>query len=290
MKQDRDMSDRLQYRLYNYEVNPPEKVWGKIASSLDESHLSETFPSKLYNLEATPPSGVWEKIENSLYEEPQTAVPIRRKYSARFRYAAAAILIGLVAFVSFLIINNPNKYEIAINPSEEKDSVSDKPSENMIPTDDSVDESQEERDDAALEASKQTFARLDISPQRIIAMNPEFLTRPVEARRNINELSPEETYRDIYYSSINSAIHLDADKYNISDRYVMLMTPDGHIIRMAKKLGDLVCCVAGEDTNEECTDQLRKWRSKIASAPIAPSPGNFLDILDLVNSLKENNP
>jgi hypothetical protein len=67
----------------------------------------------------------------------------------------------------------------------------------------------------------------------------------------------------------------------------MLMTPNGQIIRISKKLGDLVCCVSGEDQDQECQDQLKKWRQKIANAPVAPSPGNFMDILSLLQSIKE---
>jgi hypothetical protein len=73
----------------------------------------------------------------------------------------------------------------------------------------------------------------------------------------------------------------------IADRYVMLMTPNG-IIRMSKKLGDIICCVAGEEQNEDCRDQVRKWQEKLAASPVAPAPGNFMDILSLVSALNED--
>jgi hypothetical protein len=282
------MSERLQHKLYNHEVKPPEKVWEKIVASLDESHLSESFPSKLYNLEANPPLSVWEKIESSLVEEGGVVIPVRRQFYRIRRYAVAAILIGIVALGSLWIINNSGKNDLATTEIQDgKDSLN-KKTEDVTVIESTEDKLQKERDDAALEASKQTFAKLETSSRkRIMAVNPQFLTLPVETSRN-NEQNPEDTYRNIFYSSINSSVHLDAEKYNITDRYVMLMTPDGHIIRMAKKLGDLVCCVAGEDPDEVCTDQLKKWRDKLANAPVTPSPGNFLDILSLVNSLREN--
>jgi hypothetical protein len=283
------MSERLQHKLYNYEVNPPGKVWEKIASSLDESHLSESFPAKLYNLEANPPAGVWEKIESTLAGESEIVIPVRRQFYRIRRYAIAAILIGIVALGSLWIINNSGKNEmLTIETAPEKNDSLNKDSENVTVSESVEDKLQKERDDAALEASKQTFAKLDVSSRkRIMAVNPEFLALPIETSRN-NEQNPEETYRNIFYSSINSSVHLDTEKYNVTDRYIMLMTPEGHIIRMAKKWGDLVCCVAGEDPDEVCTDQLKKWRDKLANAPIAPSPGNFLDILSLVNLLREN--
>ena len=69
----------------------------------------------------------------------------------------------------------------------------------------------------------------------------------------------------------------------------MLMTPDGNIIRMSKKLCDLVCCVSGQEQDEGCKSQLKIWQEKMASSSVAPSPGNFMDILNLVSTLQDNN-
>jgi hypothetical protein len=74
---------------------------------------------------------------------------------------------------------------------------------------------------------------------------------------------------------------------DLADRYVMLMTPEGSIIRMSKKLGDLICCVSGEEQGDGCKDQLKKWQEQMAMSSLAPSPANFLDILSLVNSLDD---
>jgi hypothetical protein len=65
----------------------------------------------------------------------------------------------------------------------------------------------------------------------------------------------------------------------------MLMTPNG-IVRVSKKLGDIVCCVTGEAEDEDCKDQLKKWQQKMATTTVAP--GNFMDILTLVSSLNDN--
>ena len=44
------------------------------------------------------------------------------------------------------------------------------------------------------------------------------------------------------------------------------MTPDGNIIRMSKKWSGLVCCVSGEEQDEDCKNQIKKWQKKIATA------------------------
>jgi hypothetical protein len=57
---------------------------------------------------------------------------------------------------------------------------------------------------------------------------------------------------------------------------------------MSKKLTDMVCCVSGEDENDECKDQMKKWREKIICSPTCHSAGSFMDILGLVAALQDN--
>ena len=285
------MKNKLQHKLYNYEVSPPQKTWEKIAASLDESHLSDAFPLKLYNLERIPPSGNWDKIASELSEKGKSVISIKKRFAPFIRYAAAAVIIGFFAFSVIWIINaSKNDKPVALkeNTIQVYDSINNTPIESRTTLTPVIDEAQQARDDAALEASKHTFAKLDISPKkRILGLHQAYISMPVEISRNTKMLNPDEIYRDMYYSSINSDIHIESDKYNIADRYIMLMTPEGNIFRMAKKWGDLLCCVSGEEQDAICKDQLMKWRNKIACAPIAPSPGNFLDILNLAHSLKD---
>jgi hypothetical protein len=289
------MSNRLQHKLYNYEASPPGKLWDKIAAALDESHLSASFPTKLYNLETNPPPGVWENIDSALSVPGETVIPKRNRTIHFLRYAAAAVLIGIIAFTVTWFINTDTKkgqsdqqatpVVVAAPDTVLKDEVADKTHNEAEALADAS------RDDAALEASKKTFARLDLPVKtRMMAINPMYLSEPVENRRMAGHMNPGEIYRDIYYHNIPVSIPFNQDPYDVTDRYIMLMTPDGNIIRMAKKWGELLFCVAGEEQDEHCTDQLKKWREKIASAPVAPSPGNFLDILSLLQSLKENHP
>ena len=75
---------------------------------------------------------------------------------------------------------------------------------------------------------------------------------------------------------------------NLANRYITLMTPEGNIIRMSKKFTDMVCCVSGEDQDEACKDQMKKWREKIICSPACHSAGSFMNMLDLVEALQDN--
>src|SRR6185295_15813975 len=99
------MSERLQNKMYDYEVTPPANLWEKIAAELDESELTHEFPSKLYELEITPPPSAWNKINASLDAEVVES-PKHKKVFPIFRYAIVAAIIGLVALGSIQLLKS----------------------------------------------------------------------------------------------------------------------------------------------------------------------------------------
>ncbi len=131
-------------------------------------------------------------------------------------------------------------------------------------------------DDVALEQSKKLVAKLDRSERTVAGK--------LNARLNRAGRYPDNQDTELAQSIYAYEDHVP----DLADRYVMLMTPDGNIIRVAKKWSDLLCCVSGEEQDADCKDQLKKWQQKMAASSLAPSPGNFMDILGLVNSLNEN--
>ena len=269
-------TNKLSAKMYGIELAPPAMAWNNIAAQLDETTLS----NKLYNAEAIPPTAVWDKIESLLILNDDTRVNQKRKLYPALRYAAEAIVIGFVVFGAVRLAQ-PNKSEgdvvmketvIPENYNTEASATKDeihKLINNIIADND------EARNDAALEASKKTYARLDI-PSRSIAKE---VSNFYFASNNI--LTPGTRGLDIEDTAPQAN--------SPTDRYITLMTPEGNIIRMSKKLGDLVCCISGETDDPQCKDQLKKWREKIVASPLGHSSESFMDILNLINSLQDNN-
>ncbi len=276
------MSSTFQNKLLNYEVTPPASAWKKIEEALDESELSRNFPSKLYDAEVIPPVSVWNKISHSLDAEPEIKIPERRKIPPFLKYAAAAVIVGLLAIGGIQLINNSGgKQELArqetIPPANNNQppltDQNNKITDVALNTGNNNTISDEARNDAALEASKKTFARLDMTAKsriKKIAAGYYFASNAEE--NNVSGILPGN----------------EIDPGNISGRYITLITPEGNIIRMSKKLTDMVCCVSGEDENKECKDLIKKWQEKITCSPACHSAGSFVDILGLVNALQEN--
>ena len=275
-----ELIKKISSRLNNIQVAPPAHVWQRIAASLEGSLLANDFADKLSGIEVDPPARTWNQIQTILNSEQEAAVPEHRKFSPVVKYAAAAAIIGFLAWGGFQLFNN-NSDKTAIAKKETTG-----PKENLLNNqavfipDENIGNADvaaaldEARNDAALEASKNTYAKLDVESKRSKIKNAAdffFATDSYE---------PGTRGLGIDQAEIAST--------NISNRYVMLMTPDGNIIRMSKKLSNMICCLSGEEMDKDCIDQMKKWRAKIANPSKNHSPGNFMDILSLVNSLQDN--
>lgn len=308
------MNSGARDKMYNYEVSPPNGIWEKISAELDESESGAKFPFKLRNFTVIPPVEAWHKIvayldENSLvsayaarlggisvpppasaWNKIQAGLDAEEKPAITrsipwFRYAAAAAIIGLLVWAgSGLLGKKSGDTEIVkITPAlPEQSATSKQDAQPISPIDSTEIKKQIALDDArneiALEESKKTFAKLDMATRNSKVQNAADFFFATESSTN------ETTTRGFSFGNE------DSDCLEVACRYVMLMTPEGNIIRMSKKLSDLVCCVSGEEQDKDCVDQMKKWREKLAYTPSGHSPGNFIELLNLVNALQEQEP
>lgn len=306
------MNSGVRDRLYNYEVSPPNGIWEKISAELDESEIDAKYPYKLRSLaiippvqawhkivsildqgslvydyaarlgaiSVKPPASAWEKIQAGLDAE---ALPAKTRTIPWLKYAAAAAIISMLVWAGTSLLGKKSG-EPRIAKSTPDQPVQPAPSNlDLVPAIDSTEIRKqialdEERNDIALEESKKTFAKLDVS------------TRSSKVRNAADFFFASESSGTESISRGFSFGTEDPECLELSCRYVMLMTPEGNIIRMSKKLSDLVCCVSGEDQDKDCVDQIKKWREKLAYTPSGHSTGNFIELLNLVNALQEKEP
>ena len=292
------LADQFPKKLFLSNLTPPPGAWAAISASLGMSTVENEFPSVLYNLEAAPPPAAWNKIEAALDAE---AAPKRKLVTmgSWVRYAAAAVVLAAVTYGGLRILNTQQDTStdraltgnspVSAEPTTITPQKNEKNESPVTPTEQLNQD--EARNDAALEQSKQTYASLGASDKkRMKKVSAEFFQAPADPIEISANFNPVHTYEELECSEINTpSFANNSSSIEIAGRYAMLMTPDGHFIRISRKLGNLVCCVSGEDQDEECVDQLKKWRKKLANSPVAPSPGNFMDIVDLVNTLKDTN-
>ena len=293
------IGDQFPSKLYNSNIQPPPSAWSAIQNKLDELQLSVEFPATLYNLEATPPATAWNKIEAELDQQHAPVVPIRKRTIPWVRYAAAAAVLAILSFgtVRILSSSNENAGESMVTTTPDKTSLPNANNQESnttteITTTDSAPAIAEEeaRSEAALQESKNMYASLSSSDrQRIKQISEELLESPANPIMVTANFNPAHTYEELECNDVVTPVFATNSEIDLANRYAMMMTPDGRMIRISKKLGELVCCVSGEEQDDACIDQLKKWRLKIANSPVTPSPGNFMDILDLVHVLKDSN-
>ncbi len=286
------------HKLYNQEIQPPLSAWEGIAAALDESIISQRkadllaaqevdppagawdriatsletdatqYASRLYQLEVAPPTAAWAAIAATLNDTPEQTpvVPIARRAGLPpfLRYAAAAVVIGLVAMTLIWLVPSRNAAEV--------DMAAQAPSS---PTTPSISGDQ---------PAGQTAAA--IRRNGLAATAGEIVEVPVVKQKV--RTSPKSA--PIVHPDQSNALYAYEDHVpDVSNRYIMLLTPEGNLIRMSKKLSNLVCCVSGEEQDEDCKSQIRKWQEQLATSPITPSAANFMDVLNMVSTLNEDN-
>lgn len=275
------LSQKFPSRLLTIEITPPKKVWHSITTSLDGNLLESDYAEKLTNIHITPPPAVWNNITNSLDTENETSLFKQRKLSPLLKYAAAAVITGFLAWGGVqLLIDTAEKKESTKQAIIQSNNVNE-----TAAIKSNLDESialknitaslEEARNDAALEASKKTYARIDVAA----------------TRSKIKNAADFYFVTDNYEPAVTRGFTIDpiaSPSVDITNRYILLMTPDGNIIRMSKKLGELVCCVSGEDQDKDCIDQMKKWREHIGNPSAIHSSSNFIDVLDIIKCMQEN--
>jgi hypothetical protein len=276
-------------RIKQIEIHPPEKGWDKIAVSLDEDFIGHEFPVKLYNFEASPSANAWSKIEESLSKKETPAIPLSRGgiRPLFIRYAMAACLIGLISFAALKFFSvNKIKVDVAV-ASPTSTPQNNLPADSNSRSNTSSVQAETERDGQALEESKHTYARLDLSGHSLSnKISVRLYNFPAPLSSSLSEETTLGKNPEIQYSH-RAAVN-DSPEDKDVNRYLMFKDSEGRFIKISKKLTSLFCCVSGEEQDENCNDQLKKWREKIASSSFIPSPDNFMDILDLVSSLQDN--
>jgi len=302
------MSEELKRKLYNYEVDPPELVWSRIVTALDqeinaefpeklydievtpplnawskiekglEEGSKEQYAAKLYNIEVTPPPGIWNKISTLLNEEKGSSkTHSKGKIIPFVRYAAAACIIGLLAFAAFRLLNQKTgKGPVAVKEVlPTKDSVLNQTPQLVMPLDNNL-------------PKEPALARVETKSRR--KNLPEPATYMTQVAATFPKAPGSRSVSDFRQASLTGDIPGNCSQISDADPYLMFMNPDGYLIRISKKLAETLGCVytdGNSDQYNRCQDQIRKWRDKIAQSPATSSPDNFMDILNVIKSVQE---
>jgi hypothetical protein len=252
------MNEQLKNKIFNYNAKPPDDVWDKLNSALDEAP-AEHFTGKLIKYELAPPPFVWDNIVASLDKNESKAIPFTKRFSKPLRYTtAAACLVGIAVFVSLLINNRSVSGEVANTPGKQNILI--------INSADST----KQLPDNSLQRSDP--AKYDLVTTKKVYAKKVSLLRTPSSANNLDE-------------RIN---HVISHTYPIKtstelDRYIIFSTTTGEAFRLSKKLFDLFAC---SSDNENCRQNIEYMQQQMASPAIMASAdfSGLMDILQTMNN------
>lgn len=307
------MSEELKRKLYNYEVDPPEILWSRIVMDLDQD-INAEFPQKLYALEVPPPADIWNRIEADLERDnkelypaklydievsppPRTwnkiltlldqektipEIPSKGRIISFVKYAAAASIIGLIAFGTFKLLNRKtdgrSTASTMILPRKDSSAASiQNPSQQITPAPSNN-----------LPHERTGLAQIETKPRKRTLSEPAVYMTQAAAALPVSAVS--KSISDFRQASLKGDIPGNCSLISDADPYLMFVNPDGYLIRISKKLAETLGCIytnGNSDQYNRCQDQIKKWRDKIAQSPATSSPDNFMDILNVIKSVQE---
>lgn len=247
------MSNQLQDKLLNYEVQPPEGVWNNIATSLNDA-FSPDITERLYNFEAIPAHTVWNRIDRELTTAPVEkgkVIPFYTRYRRPLKYTGAVAIFAFLAVLTSLLISKKTESELPaqnVASTVKKDT-----SKSTSPTENS--ETEERNREKAI--AKVNMPK-EIAHNKVSALLEEGFMP--------NHAPKTET--------VSSSL--------VPDKYMIYSDGDGNAIRLPKKIFSAFACPTDDLI---CKERLQQLREKFAASAMT---ADFNGVLQILKSLQEN--
>ncbi|MBI2729706.1 MAG: hypothetical protein HYX40_02970 [Sphingobacteriales bacterium] len=300
------MSEQLRNKILHMEVAPPAAAWDYIASQLDKT-LTGTgaVQQKMNQLTVPPPAFIWNEIEKELDKSQQRIIPISRGNKINYwRYTAAAIFIGMIAtgitlFLTNKKFNTPVKNEDALTKSDKQVIKTDNDAA-ISKVSDSLNTQPHSQHN--ISSTPYTSNRLPLNKQRNETLNDALAINDIPLKKvNAVEINNdiENPYNGvkIIARDLNGNIPTGINAITAGNDYFITTGPNGEVVRVSNKLANIIQLLGDENsTTQEYIDVVIKesaiWKQRFYNlrnklSKIAPSPNNFLDIIQLTNALKE---
>lgn len=288
------MNSGLQKRLYEMEVTPPATVWEKLSVNLDEINADNLIGKKVLDAELTPPVSAWQNISIAINTE-EKKEPVKRGVVINFkRFAAAAIVIGIIA-VAWIIYQNNNQATTALTSTEE----------NLVkPT------SSNDTGSVIKKTDENNYidSLIDLSmpdPQRSIASTDvieRINNKANHFRKNRNlaqtasvqyvALNNEKPGGNSFGQSIDDLSLITADQ-----NYLTMVNANGRLVKIPAQFANLAPHLQNKPVSEDYyevmfgegaywKETLNEWRKKVASLPVS-SGDAFTSFIELLKTVQD---
>ncbi len=266
----------IQQKINSVEETVPATAWEQIEQQLNFEQNDVYIAATLQATEVVPPATAWSFIEESLEESGAKVISINRNSTQRFyRIAAAAAVVGILAWGGYRLLNNNSTQQSAPIASAQESATPDV----VIPVpaqQDSIEEEvQQDATPTRVQIKERIKQNLKLNDAVAYIETPDHSLEnyvPYQGIHHQKQLAPQET------SSFSES------------QYYMLLNDDGELVRVSKKITDLKCvAVSGSTTAttqelKDCNDQLKRWREKMAMVAAFSASAGDIDLNQLSNS------
>lgn len=287
------MNDPLHDKMFNWQADPPAGTWAMIARELEELNAEKKLARRITALEVSPPSQHWQAVREGLTapisapgsnKEKAKVVPIRPLAPYLFRYGAAALVIGVLAW--FLVgsgEDQPGQKATASLVPVEPPAAS--PATSVVPP--TPEPASPEAAPLNLSLSSATTG-LITAPQKQESQAAEQRQPQHAFIRNGGDPQPESSRGSININMPRPPETPQRSLYVQSDDegYVYIRHSNGERVRLSTKFAPVYYSLVSGASNTR-TPLLQKLQQKFSRQPYTPDPHNLLDLLRLSDLLQQ---
>jgi len=224
----------------------------------------ENIKNRIYNYETPPPDGVWDAIANQLDDNEVKVIPLSKKNSRPLYYLVAASA-AIILFVIIFFTNHSSK------PVEKEFA--------------SIGESSYSNNDDSLSAKNDRVIITIPTEDKNVAVNKK--SGKISAK---NSTANSDVNQKVKTGNAKKADSLEKlIVQNTTPAYITIEGPQGKPVKVSYKMATLI------DSTDESTSskpvwnkKISEWREIMKANSLAPTTGNFLDIIELTKSLKDH--
>ena len=219
--------------------------------------------NRMYNYETTPPEGVWKAIAAELDRNEVKVIPMVKTRNNTFYYIAAASVI-IILFCLIFFTNRSSKSaneQLVTSSSNDKTQSDTEVNNNVIMT---------------VPIEEKTILKNNTDTDELLAQNKLQKSGPNQKQNKEVIKKTDSTDNNLILS-------------NTTSRYITIEGPQGQPVKVSSKMATLIDSSETKVSSKPVWNKkINEWREIMKSNTLTPTPGNFLDIVELTKTLKDN--
>jgi hypothetical protein len=223
----------------------------------------DNVKNRMYNYETTPPEGVWKAIAAELDRNEVKVIPMVKTRNNTFYYIAAASVI-IILFCLIFFTNRSSKSaneQLVTSSSNDKTQSDTEVNNNVIMT---------------VPIEEKTILKNNTDTDELLAQNKLQKSGPNQKQNKEVIKKTDSTDNNLILS-------------NTTSRYITIEGPQGQPVKVSSKMATLIDSSETKVSSKPVWNKkINEWREIMKSNTLTPTPGNFLDIVELTKTLNDN--